>query len=73
MAFLGITLPLNIVGPPIFNLVYGASLDFGLCDYSNSAKDWCSGSFILVGMAGLAVNLGIYLHVRSFCRRKGIC
>ena len=32
LAFLGITLPLNILGPPAFNLIYRASLDFGICE-----------------------------------------
>ena len=31
LAFLGITLPINILGPPAFNLIYRASLDFGIC------------------------------------------
>ena len=36
LAFLGITLPINILGPPAFNLIYRASLDFGMCEGGES-------------------------------------
>ena len=38
LAFLGITLPINILGPPAFNLIYRASLDFGICEGGESGK-----------------------------------
>ena len=38
LAFLGITLPINILGPPVFNLIYRASLDFGICEGGESGR-----------------------------------
>ena len=45
LAFLGITLPVNILGPPAFNLIYRASLDFGVCgggDTGERTMDDCN-------------------------------
>jgi len=71
LAFFGMTLPLGIFGPPIFNLIYGASLSFQSCDGVHSgSKDWCTGTFIMVGVSFMFINIIIYIYARKFCQRK---
>ena len=41
MGFWGITLPLGVFGPPIFNIIYRASLGWAACGETAGQKDWC--------------------------------
>ena len=71
MAFLGMTLPFSIFGPPIFNLIYGASLSFKACnDVEMDSKDWCTGTFITVGLGFLLINIILYSYVRRYCQKR---
>ena len=71
LAFLGMTLPFSIFGPPMINLIYGASLSFKACeDVGSDSKDWCSGTFIIVGLGFLLINIILFSYVRRYCQRK---
>jgi len=71
MAFLGMTMPFSIFGPPVFNLIYRASLSFSACkDVETDRKNWCSGTFIIVGISFLTINLILFSYVKRYTNRN---
>jgi len=73
LAIFGMLIPITTIGPPIYNLLYKASLDFEMCEsVSSGEKDWCSTTFIWFGIAVLATNTSAFLYLRLFCKKRNL-
>jgi len=61
LAIFGMTLPLAALGPPLYNMIYKASIDSELCkNVEQGSKDWCTTTFLMFGVCVVATTFIIF-------------